>query len=76
MTKADEKLDVLAFSAHPDDIELAAAGTLAKLIKQGYKVGIIDMTRQEGILDCVVSLFWIGGDGFTGTFIEGWKISA
>jgi bacillithiol biosynthesis deacetylase BshB1 len=47
MTKADEKVDVLAFSAHPDDIELAAAGTLAKLIKQGYKVGIIDMTRGE-----------------------------
>src|SRR6266487_4368177 len=47
MTKADEKLDVLAFSAHPDDIELAAGGTLAKLIKQGYKVGIIDMTRGE-----------------------------
>jgi len=47
MTKADEKLDVLAFSAHPDDIELAAGGTLIKLIKQGYKVGIIDMTRGE-----------------------------
>jgi len=40
-------LDVLAFSAHPDDIELAAAGTLIKLIKQGYKVGIVDMTRGE-----------------------------
>lgn len=47
MTQADQKLDVLAFSAHPDDIELAAAGTLAKLIKQGHKVGIIDMTRGE-----------------------------
>jgi N-acetylglucosamine malate deacetylase 1 len=48
---ADEKdpikLDVLAFSAHPDDIELAAAGTLIKLIKQGYTVGIADMTRGE-----------------------------
>ena len=43
----DTKLDVLAFSAHPDDIELAAAGTLIKLIKQGYKVGIADMTRGE-----------------------------
>jgi bacillithiol biosynthesis deacetylase BshB1 len=43
----DIKLDVLAFSAHPDDIELAAAGTLIKLIKQGYKVGIADMTRGE-----------------------------
>jgi bacillithiol biosynthesis deacetylase BshB1 len=41
------KLDVLAFSAHPDDIELAAAGTLIKLTKQGYSVGIADMTRGE-----------------------------
>jgi len=44
---ADIKLDVLAFSAHPDDIELAAAGTLIKLNKQGYAVGIADMTRGE-----------------------------
>lgn len=41
------KLDVLAFSAHPDDIELAAAGTLIKLNKQGYAVGVADMTRGE-----------------------------
>jgi N-acetylglucosamine malate deacetylase 1 len=43
----DLKLDVLAFSAHPDDIELSAAGTLIKLVKQGYAVGIADMTRGE-----------------------------
>lgn len=43
----DLKLDVLAFSAHPDDIELAAAGTLIKLTKQGYSIGIADMTRGE-----------------------------
>ena len=43
----DLKLDVLALSAHPDDIELAAAGTLIKLNKQGYAVGIADMTRGE-----------------------------
>ncbi|MCI0412640.1 bacillithiol biosynthesis deacetylase BshB1 [bacterium] len=43
----DLKLDVLAFSAHPDDIELAAAGTLIKLTKQGYSVGIADITRGE-----------------------------
>lgn len=46
-SKQVTKLDVLAFSAHPDDIELAAAGTLVKLIKQGYTVGIVDMTRGE-----------------------------
>lgn len=47
MTQAEIKLDVLAFSAHPDDIELAAAGTLIKLTKQGYAVGVADMTRGE-----------------------------
>lgn len=41
------KLDVLAFAAHPDDIELGAGGTLIKLIKKGYKVGVVDMTRGE-----------------------------
>lgn len=41
------KLDILAFAAHPDDVELAASGTLIKHIKQGKKVGIIDLTRGE-----------------------------
>ena len=47
MTELQGKLDVLAFSAHPDDIELAAAGTIIKLAKQGYAVGVADMTRGE-----------------------------
>lgn len=41
------KLDILAFSAHPDDIELSCAGTLINHIQQGYKVGIIDLTQGE-----------------------------
>ena len=41
------KLDILAFGAHPDDIELAAAGTLLKHIDQGKKVGIVDLTLGE-----------------------------
>lgn len=41
------KLDILAFSAHPDDIELSCAGTLINHIRQGYKVGIIDLTQGE-----------------------------
>ena len=41
------KLDVLAFAAHPDDIELGAGGTLIKLVKLGYRVGVVDMTRGE-----------------------------
>jgi N-acetylglucosamine malate deacetylase 1 len=40
-------IDVLVFAAHPDDAELSMGGTLAKLSKNGYKVGIIDITRGE-----------------------------
>ena len=41
------KLDILAFAAHPDDVELACCGTLLKHIAQGKKVGIVDLTRGE-----------------------------
>jgi bacillithiol biosynthesis deacetylase BshB1 len=41
------KLDILAFGAHPDDVELGCGGTLAKEISLGKKVGIIDLTRGE-----------------------------
>lgn len=41
------KLDVLAFAAHPDDVEISAGGTVLKLISQGKKVGIVDLTRGE-----------------------------
>src|SRR5687768_13003151 len=41
------QLDVIAVGAHPDDVEIACGGTLAKLVKQGYQVGIIDLTDGE-----------------------------
>ena len=41
------KLDILAFAAHPDDVELSCSGTLVKHVKQGYKVGIVDLTQGE-----------------------------
>jgi LmbE family N-acetylglucosaminyl deacetylase len=41
------KIDLLAFGAHPDDVELGAGGTLAKEINLGRKVGVIDLTRGE-----------------------------
>lgn len=41
------KLDILAFGAHPDDVELSCAGTIIKHISLGYKVGIVDLTRGE-----------------------------
>ena len=41
------KTDIVAFGAHPDDIELGAGGTLLAEIASGKKVGIIDLTRGE-----------------------------
>lgn len=42
-----QELDILAFAAHPDDVELGCSGTLYKHVLKGYKVGIIDLTRGE-----------------------------
>jgi bacillithiol biosynthesis deacetylase BshB1 len=41
------KLDILAFAAHPDDVELSASGTLLHYAAQGKKIGIIDLTEGE-----------------------------
>lgn len=41
------KLDILAFGAHPDDVELGCAATIAKETTLGKKVGIVDLTRGE-----------------------------
>lgn len=41
------KLDILAFGAHPDDVELGCSGTIAKEVSLGKKVGIIDLTQGE-----------------------------
>lgn len=41
------KLDILAFGAHPDDVELGCGATIAKHADLGKKVGIVDLTRGE-----------------------------
>jgi bacillithiol biosynthesis deacetylase BshB1 len=41
------KLDILAFGAHPDDVELSCSGTLAKQTALGYKCGVVDLTQGE-----------------------------
>ena len=41
------KLDILAFGAHPDDVEIGCGATIAKEISLGKKVGIIDLTSGE-----------------------------
>jgi len=42
-----QKLDVLAFGVHPDDVELGCSGTILACIAEGKKVGIVDLTRGE-----------------------------
>jgi len=42
-----QKLDILAFGAHPDDVELGCGGTLLAAVAEGKKVGIIDLTEGE-----------------------------
>src|SRR4051812_32118701 len=41
------KLDILAFGAHPDDVELSCGGILLRHIADGKKVGICELTRGE-----------------------------
>lgn len=41
------KLDILAIGVHPDDVELGCSGTLINEIKNGKKVGIVDLTQGE-----------------------------
>jgi bacillithiol biosynthesis deacetylase BshB1 len=41
------KLDLLAIGVHPDDVELGCSGTIINEIKNGKKVGIVDMTQGE-----------------------------
>lgn len=41
------ELDLIAVGAHPDDVEIACGGTLARLARKGYRVGIVDLTDGE-----------------------------
>jgi len=40
-------LDALVVAPHPDDAELGMGGTIVRLIQQGWKVGILDLTSGE-----------------------------
>lgn len=41
------KVDILGFSAHPDDIEISCGGTVIKSVQEGKKVAIVDLTQGE-----------------------------
>ena len=40
-------VDVLAIGAHPDDVEIGIGGTVRKLVLQGRRVGILDLSQGE-----------------------------
>src|SRR5690242_2488041 len=42
-----EMLDALVVAPHPDDAELGVGGTIIRLIGQGWRVGILDLTSGE-----------------------------
>src|SRR6266542_1990859 len=42
-----DTVDLLAIAAHRDDVELTCGGTLAKAVKAGHRVGILDLTEGE-----------------------------
>ena len=42
-----QTVDLLAIAAHRDDVELTCGGTLAKAVKAGHRVGIVDLTQGE-----------------------------
>src|SRR5213594_1156746 len=42
-----DEVDLLAIAAHRDDIELTCGGTLAKAVRAGHRVGILDLTEGE-----------------------------
>lgn len=43
----DRGLDLLAFGAHPDDVELCCGGLLALSARRGHRTGIVDLSRGE-----------------------------
>ena len=43
----DERYDLVAVAPHPDDLEITCGGTLAQLVRQGYRIAIIDLTTGE-----------------------------
>lgn len=47
MAQPYEPVDILAFGAHPDDVEICCGGTLLKANALGYRTAVVDLTRGE-----------------------------
>src|SRR5204863_7944711 len=46
-TMTSQQVELLAIAAHRDDVELTCGGTLAKAVRAGHRVGIVDLTQGE-----------------------------
>ncbi|MEM6689300.1 MAG: bacillithiol biosynthesis deacetylase BshB1 [Planctomycetota bacterium] len=40
-------LDMLVVAPHPDDAEIGLGGTIIRMVQQGFRVGILDLTTGE-----------------------------
>lgn len=45
--EVESGFDLVAFGAHPDDVELSAGGTIARAVAAGKRVALVDLTRGE-----------------------------
>ena len=41
------EVDILCITAHPDDVEIACAGTVLKHVAEGKRVGLLELTAGE-----------------------------
>jgi bacillithiol biosynthesis deacetylase BshB1 len=44
---SDNQLDIVFAAPHPDDLEIGCGGTIALLVQQGHRVGMVHMTNGE-----------------------------
>lgn len=44
---ASQQLDIIFTAPHPDDLEIGSGGTIALLVEQGYRVGMVHLTSGE-----------------------------
>lgn len=47
MQELSDPLDILVVAPHPDDAEISVGGTIIKSLKQGKRVGVIELTNGE-----------------------------
>jgi bacillithiol biosynthesis deacetylase BshB1 len=44
---AQQPVSIVVIAAHPDDAEIGMGGTIARLVQQGYRLTLLDLTNGE-----------------------------